>query len=147
VNPDFVVLLRELSAAEARFLVVGAFAVSFHARPRATGTLDIWIEPTAANAAKAIRALTKFGAPMTDIRPAALVKPRMVYQIGVLPRRIDLLTSLTALVFEEAWASRVPGRIGGVEVPFIGRDALMRNKRAVGRPQDLADLESLGGGG
>jgi hypothetical protein len=146
VNPDFVALLRELSAAEARFLVVGAFAVSFHSRPCTTGGLDIWIDPTPANAARVVRALSKFGAPVIDVSKADLVKPEIVYQIGVPPRRIDLLTSLTGLAFDEAWGGRVPGRIGGVEVPFIGRQALMRNKRALGRPRDLADLESLEGG-
>jgi hypothetical protein len=143
VNPDFVALLRELSAAEARFLVVGAYAVSFHSRPRTTGDLDVWVEPSPANAARVIRALASFGAPMLDLGEADLEKPDMVYQIGVPPRRIDLLTSLTGLAFEEAWAGRVPGHLGEIEVPFIGREALIRNKRALGRPRDLADLESL----
>jgi hypothetical protein len=146
VNPDFVALLRELGAAEARFLVVGAYAVSFHARPRTTGDLDVWIEPTPQNAARVIRALTSFGAPMLELSEADLAKPEVVYQIGVPPRRIDLLTSLTGLTFEEAWRDRVLGRLGEVEVPFIGRAALIRNKRALGRPRDLADLESLEAG-
>ena len=143
MNPDFVALLRELSAADARFLVVGAYAVSFHARPRTTGDLDVWIEPTAANAARAFRALRAFGAPLEGLSEADLAQPGVVYQIGVAPRRIDLLTALTALSFEEAWAGRVLGRFGELEVPFIGREALIRNKRALGRPRDLADLELL----
>jgi hypothetical protein len=146
VNPDFVGLLRELSAAEARFLVVGAYAVSFHSRPRTTGDLDVWIEPTAENAGRVFHALARFGAPMADLSEPDFAKPDVVYQIGVPPRRIDLLTSLTGLTFDEAWRERVPGRLGEVEVPFIGRDALIRNKRALGRARDLADLESLEGG-
>ena len=143
MNPDFVALLRELSAAEARFIVVGAYAVTFHARPRATGDLDLWIEATPANAARVFRALRTFGAPLEDLSEADLAQPDVVYQIGVPPRRIDLLTTLAGLSFTEAWAGRVAGRFGELEVPFIGREALIRNKRALGRPRDLADLELL----
>ena len=144
MNQDFVALLRELSAAEARFLVVGAYALAHHARPRATGDLDLWIEPTPDNAARVYRALRGFGAPLLDLSEAELVQANLVYQIGLVPGRIDVLTSLTGLSFAEAWASRVPGRLGDVECSFIGRDALIRNKRALGRARDLADLEALG---
>jgi len=143
VNPDFAALLRELSAAEARFMVVGGYAVSFHSRPRATGDIDVWVEPTAANAARVFRALRAFGAPLQGLVEADLAQPEVVYQIGVPPRRIDLLTSLTGLNFDEAWAERTPGLLGGLEVHFLGREALIRNKRALGRARDLADLESL----
>jgi hypothetical protein len=143
VNPDFAALLRELSAAEARFMVVGGYAVSFHSRPRATGDIDIWVEPAAANAARVFRALRAFGAPLQGLAEADLTQPDVVYQIGVPPRRIDLLTSLTGLSFDEAWADRTPGLLGGLEVHFLGREALIRNKRALGRARDLADLESL----
>ena len=144
MNSDFIALLRELSAAEARFLVVGAYAVTFHSRPRATGDLDLWVEPTAENAARVIRALRAFGAPLQDLSEADLGTPGMVYQIGVPPRRVDLLTSLTGLEFTEAWRERVTGRMGDLECPFIGRAQLIHNKRALGRPRDLADLELLG---
>ena len=143
MNPDFAALLRELSAAEARFMVVGGYAVSFHSRPRATGDIDVWVEPTAANAARVFRALRAFGAPLQGLVEADLAQPEVVYQIGVPPRRIDLLTSLTGLSFDEAWAERTPGLLGGLEVHFLGREALIRNKRALGRARDLADLESL----
>jgi hypothetical protein len=135
--------LGELSTAEARFMVVGGYAVSFHSRPRATGALDLWVEPTAANAARVFRALRTFGAPLQELTQADLTQPDVVYQIGVPPRRIDLLTSLTGLSFDEAWADRTSGLLGGLEVPFIGRKSLIRNKRALGRARDLADLESL----
>ncbi len=146
MNPDFVALLRELSAADARFLVVGGYAVSLHSRPRATGDLDVWIEPTAVNAARVFRALRAFGAPLEGLAETDLTKSDVVYQIGVPPCRVDVLTSLTGVDFAVAWAERVTCRIAGLEVPFIGRDALVRNKRALGRPRDLADLESLEGG-
>src|SRR5439155_25350166 len=144
MNPDFVALLRELSAAEARFLLVGAYAVALYARPRATGDLDIWIDPTPENAARVYRALRSFGAPLEDLSERELAEPELVFQIGVAPRRIDILTSITGLAFSEAWASRVPGRLGDAECFFIGRESLVRNKRALGRPRDLADLEARG---
>ncbi len=144
VNPDFVGLLRELCAAEARFLIVGAYAVTFYSRPRATGDLDIWIEPDPANAGRVHRALQAFGAPLEGLTPSDLSAPDMVYQIGVPPRRIDLLTSLTGVDFPEAWADRKMGTMGDVDCPFIGKGTLIRNKRALGRPRDLADLEMLG---
>ncbi len=143
MNPDFVDLLRALSAAEARYLIVGAYALGFYARPRTTGDLDIWVDPTSENAARVHAALTSFGAPSHELSRTDLMRPEVVYQIGVEPRRIDILTSLTGLTFKEAWEGRVAGRLGGVECPVIGREALIRNKRALGRPRDLADLELL----
>jgi hypothetical protein len=144
VNPDFVALLHELSAVEARFLVVGAYAVAHHSRPRATGDLDIWVDATPDNATRVHRALRAFGAPLTDLTESDLMTPDLVYQIGVSPRRIDILTSLTGLSFSEAWGTRVQGRIGHEACFFIGREALVKNKRALGRPRDLADIEALG---
>ena len=143
MNQDFVELLRALCAARARFLVVGAYAVTHHSRPPATGDLDLWVEASPANAAQVHSALKTFGAPIHDLREVELATPGFVYQIGVPPRRIDVLTSLTGIMFEEAWPGRSAGRLGDVECPFIGKDALVRNKRALGRPRDLADLELL----
>lgn len=146
MNRDFVDLLRALSDAEARFLVVGAFAVGRYARPRATGDLDIWIDREPANAARVHGAIRSFGAPLGDLREAELTEPDVVFQMGVVPCRIDLLTSLTGVDFASAWARREEGELGGVRVPFIGRDDLIRNKRSVGRPRDLADVFELEGG-
>ena len=147
MNPAFVGLLRALSEADARYLIVGAYAVTFHSRPRATGDLDIWVEATPGNAARVMRALEAFGAPLQELSAADLVTPGIVYQIGVPPRRIDILTSLTGLTFDEAWRGHVTGPFGDFECPFIGRAELARNKRALGRPRDLADLEMLGESG
>jgi hypothetical protein len=143
VNPDFLDLLRELCVADARFLVVGGYAVSLHARPRATGDLDLWVEPSAANAARVLRALRAFGAPLEDLSETDLTAADTVYQMGLPPRRIDLLTSLTGVAFGEAWEGRALLDLEGVRIPFIGKDALIKNKRALGRPRDLADLEAL----
>ncbi len=145
MNPDFAALLRALSEARARFLVVGAYALALHARPRATGDLDLWVEASPENAARVHAALIAFGAPLQDLSVEDLSQPDLVYQIGVVPRRIDLLTSLTGIQFADAWESRVESDLGDVRCAFIGKDALIRNKRAVGRPRDLADLDELGG--
>jgi hypothetical protein len=145
MNRDFVDLLRAFSAAEVRFLVVGAFAVGRYAQPRATGDLDLWLDATPANAARVHAALREFGAPLESLREEELSVPDLVFQMGVAPGRIDLLTSLTGIRFADAWERREQGELGGVSVPFIGREDLVRNKRSLGRPRDLADVAELEG--
>lgn len=143
MNPDFRDLLRALSDAGARFLVVGAYAVSFHSEPRATGDLDIWIDPAPDNAARVYRALAAFGAPLGELSVPDLSTPDVVFQIGVAPRRIDIMTSITGVAFEEGWPNRAEAAYGGVGFPIIGIDALMKNKQALARPKDLVDLDLL----
>ncbi len=144
MNQDFVELLQAFVAADVRFLIVGAYALAIHGRPRATGDLDVWVDPTPENAARIVQALAAFGAPLKDISEADLAQPGIVYQLGIAPVRIDILTDLTGLTFEEAWRERVRHAFGPIEVTFIGRDAFIRNKRATGRVRDLADLEGMG---
>ncbi len=146
MNPDFVDFLAALLAVEARFLVVGAHALAVHGVPRATGDIDIWIDRSPANVALVWRAMVAFGVPASalGVGPSDLETPETVIQIGLPPRRIDVLTDVTGLTFDSAWASRVLHRVDTIEVPFIGRDDLVRNKRATGRYKDLGDLESLG---
>jgi hypothetical protein len=146
VNEDFRDLLAALLAEGARFLVVGAHALAVHGIPRATGDLDVWIAADAENARRVHRALIRFGAPMTamGVSPGDLTRPEQVVQIGLPPRRIDVLTSITGVGFDEAWPDRVSHDVGGAPVPFLGRAALVKNKRAAGRAKDLADLEALG---
>jgi hypothetical protein len=148
VNEDFLDLLRLLLDAGARFLVVGAHAMAVHGVPRATGDLDIWVDPDPANADRAWRALLGFGAPVREmgIVREDLETPGVVVQIGQPPRRIDLLTGVSGLSFAEAWPNRVEHATGGLVVPFLGRADLLRNKRASGRPKDLADLDVLENG-
>ncbi len=143
MNPDFVDLLRAFNAANVRFLVVGAYALALHGRPRATGDLDIWIDATPENAARVMHALAAFGAPLTDVSVEDFAREAVVYQIGVPPGRIDILTALTGLTFGEAWPGRVRRPFGEVEVDFIGREAFLRNKRAIGRPKDLGDIQGM----
>ena len=143
MNQDFVDLLRAFVAHDVRFLVVGAYALALHGRPRATGDLDVWVEATPENARRIVRALAAFGAPMADIAEADFSRPGAVLQLGLAPARIDLLTDLTGLTFEDAWPGRARQAFGDVPVDFIGREAFIRNKRATGRLKDLGDIEGL----
>jgi hypothetical protein len=145
MNPDFVDLLRAFVAHDVRFLIVGAYALALHGRPRATGDLDVWVDATSENAPRVIKALASFGAPMAGISEDDFSRPGVVYQLGVAPGRIDILTALTGLAFEEAWRGRIRERLGEVEVDFIGREAFIKNKRATGRARDVADIEGLEG--
>lgn len=143
MNPDFVAMLSALRDAGAEYLVVGAHALAAHGRPRATGDLDLWVRPTTDNARRVHAALQGFGAPLDDLSVHDLSAPELVYQIGVAPARIDILTSVTGVRFDEAWPGRITVRIAHLDVPVIGREALIRNKRAAGRPRDLADIAEL----
>jgi hypothetical protein len=143
MNQDFVDLLRAFGAADVRFLIVGAYALAHHGRPRATGDLDVWVDPTRPNAARIMRALAAFGAPVHDVCEDDFARPGIVFQIGVPPGRIDIVTELTGISFDEAWPGRESGRFGELTVDFLGRDAFIRNKRATGRMKDLGDIEGL----
>ena len=143
MNQDFIDLLRAFSAAKVRFLIVGAYALALYGRPRATGDLDVWIEPTHENARRVMDALADFGAPLSEISEADFRRPGVVYQIGVPPGRIDILTELTGLTFAEGWNDRLRSRFGEVDVVFFGRGWFIRNKKATGRPKDLGDIEGL----
>jgi hypothetical protein len=143
VNRDFFDMLSALSAEGAEYLVVGAYALAAHGLPRATGDLDIWVRPTEENADRVLRALRTFGAPLRDLSREDLLRPDTVFQIGVVPSRIDVLTGITAVEFEPAWSARITATIEGLSVPIIGAGDLLRNKEAVGRPQDLADAAWL----
>jgi hypothetical protein len=143
MNPDFVDLLKAFIAADVRFLIVGAYALAVHGRPRATGDLDVWVEPTPANARRVMNGLREFGAPLRDISEGDFSRAGCTYQIGVPPIRIDILTDLTGLTFDDAWTRRLRRRFGTIEVDVIGREAFIRNKRATGRAKDLVDIEGL----
>jgi hypothetical protein len=143
MNPDFLDLLRAFSAADVRFLIVGAYALAVHGRPRATGDLDVWVDATPPNAARVFRALAAFGAPLVGLSVDDLSKPGAVFQIGVPPGRIDILTELTGVTFADAWPNRIRRPFGEIEADFLDRASFLRNKRATGRLKDLADIEGL----
>jgi hypothetical protein len=125
------------------YVVVGAHSLAFHGRPRYTGDLDILVRGTPENARKLIILLNDFGFADTGIKEADFIRGEQVVQLGRPPNRIDLLTGLSGVTTDEAFATRVAAQLDGVPVFILSKDALIRNKRAVGRPQDLADLETL----
>ncbi len=145
LNDDFRDLLSALLEAGVDFLVVGAHAVAAQGHPRATKDLDVLVRPTSDNAPRVLAALGAFGAPLSlhGVRVEDFATPGTVYQLGLPPRRIDLLTRIDGVAFEEAWRGRVEQEVDGLRLPFLGRAELMRNKAVAGRPQDLADLATL----
>ena len=143
VNPDFKDLFSELCAVKARFMIVGAHAVIFYAAPRYTKDLDIWVEPSQENAKRVFAALARFGAPLADLTIDDLATLGTILQLGLEPNRIDLITQIKGLTFERAWERRIQTSYGGVPISVLGIDDLVVNKREVGRPQDLLDLEQL----
>lgn len=145
LNPDFRDMLVALNDADVDFMVVGAYAVAAHGYPRATGDLDIWVRTDLETAPKIMRALTAFGAPMHEISESDFASPSVVFQIGVPPGRIDILTILSGVDFASAWENRTKIRIDRVEFFVIGKIDLLTNKKASGRPKDLADIEGLNG--
>jgi hypothetical protein len=145
LNEDFIDLLGSLLKVEARFLVVGAYAMAVHGVPRATGDIDIWVSPDQDNAVRVFRALAGFGAPLGSlgVSPRDFAAPDHVIQIGLPPRRIDVLTGVSGLTFDLAWERRESFRFSDFSVPVLGRADLIANKRAAGRPKDLLDLAIL----
>lgn len=145
MNRDFLEMLSALAAEGADFLIVGGWALAAHGFPRATKDLDLLVRPSAENATKVLAALRRFGAPLQGLTERDLTDPDVVFQVGVPPYRIDVLTAIDGVTFEEAWRGRVPAELGGARVWVLGRTEFLRNKRAVGRPQDVADAELLEG--
>lgn len=145
INDDFIDMLRACTNAGVEFVVVGAHALAVHGIPRATGDIDLLVRPSSNNAARVITALQDFGAPLDahNITATDFQTPGTVYQIGLPPRRIDLLTEISGVTFDEAWTSRVLTQIAGVEVSVLGREALIANKLAAGRDKDLLDAHML----
>ncbi|HET7711096.1 MAG TPA: nucleotidyltransferase [Thermoanaerobaculia bacterium] len=143
MNRHFEEILSALSAAGVEYLIIGAHAVAVHGYPRATKDLDIWVRPDPGNARRVWEALVAFGAPLHDVNADDFATADTIYQLGVDPIRIDLITSTEGLSFEEAWKRRVSAEIDGMRYPVIGREDLIRTKRAVGRPQDLVDADRL----
>lgn len=148
MNPDFRDMLSALFAEGVEFLLVGAYAMAAHGLPRATGDMDLWIRPSNENAQRVWRALHRFRAPLLNLKLEDLQTTDTVFQIGVAPRRIDILTAIDGVGFDEAWLHRKEIEVDGQKCPVLSRDHLVQNKKASGRPKDLADvawLESEGG--
>lgn len=143
LNPDFRDILSAFIDAGVEFLVVGGYAMAAHRLPRATKGLDRWVGPFAVNAPRVLRALDVFGAPRHGLTAADLEREGTIYQVGVPPNRVDVITTVDGVSFAEAWRDRVDVDIDGLKIPVIGRRQLIANKRTVGRPQDLVDAALL----
>ena len=137
---EFIALLRSEGV---DFLVVGAAALAAHGRPRYTGDIDLWIRCDTETSQRMERVLERFGFGSTGLRASDFAEPNKVIQLGVAPNRVDILTGLTGLEFEAAWNKRIDLPLDDETLPFLDKDSLRDNKKATGRPQDIADLEAL----
>ena len=143
VHRDFKELLELFNAQKVEYLVVGGYALAYHGVPRYTRDIDLYVHPTKENADRIIAALDAFGFGETGLKPEDFVKPAQIVQLGFPPVRIDLITSLDGVSWEQAADGKAEGEYGGTSVPFLGRTELIANKKATGRLQDLADAERL----
>jgi hypothetical protein len=137
---EFVELFLEHNV---RFLIVGGYALAAHGLPRATGDLDAWVWINPENAQNIMRALNAFGFQNLSLTESDFSKENSIIQLGYPPFRIDILTSIDGVAFDQAWEKKVVVELNGMNVPFIGRDDLITNKKAAGRPQDIADVSRL----
>jgi hypothetical protein len=141
--PDFDEFCALLSARDVEYVIVGAHALAFHGAPRFTGDLDILVRPTEESGRRLLAAIADFGFPTTPVTPLDIVIGKKVIEMGVPPVQIHVMSAIDGVAWDEVWASREMGAFGARAVAFIGRDAFLRNKRAAGRPKDLADIEAL----
>ena len=144
IHQDFKDLLESLNANNVDYIIVGGYALAFHGAPRYTGDIDIYIKPEKANAQNAMRALKEFGFGSVGLKEEDFEKRDQVIQLGVPPVRIDLITSITGVDWDEALNGSESGRAGDIEVKYLGKVEFIKNKRLTGRKKDLADLEALG---
>jgi hypothetical protein len=145
LNEDYKDMLQVLAAEKVKFLLVGAYALAAHGYPRATMDIDIWIMPSPGNAAAVMRALERFGAPLRELSASDFQMEGVIFQVGVAPRRIDILTTVDGLNFDDAFAHSTVVEIEGIEIHIPSIADLIINKRASGRTKDLADVEMLEG--
>ncbi len=143
LNEDYRDMLLALSAEQVDFILIGAYALAAHGYPRATMDIDIWVMPSPENAAATIRALKRFGSPLHGLKAEALQADDTVFQIGVAPRRIDLLTGASGLSFSGAVENAITRRVDGIELKVLSIDDLITNKLATGRPKDRIDADEL----
>lgn len=143
MNRDFIELLAVFNARAVEYIVVGAHALAAHGHVRATKDLDVWVRPSGDNATRVLGALVEFGAPLHDLTVEDLATPGTVFQIGVPPLRVDVITAIDGVDFDDAWPDRVAVRLDDTTVPVLSRHHLIANKKASGRLQDLADVERL----
>ena len=144
IQQDFRDLLELFNTHKVEYIIVGGYALAFHGAPRYTGDIDIYVKPDNGNAKQVMSALYEFGFGSVGLVAADFEKSGQVIQLGVPPVRIDIITSIGGVSWDEAFSGQVAGRYGNVQVYFLGRKQFIKNKRAVGRKKDLADIEALG---
>ena len=144
VQQDFRDLLALFNEHKVEYIIVGAYALGFHGAPRTTGDIDIFVKPDSLNARKIMEALDDFGFGSVGLSLEDFERPDTIVQLGFSPIRIDIITSITGVSWEDAWSGKVKGMFGDVPTHYIGRSEFLLNKRALGRHKDLADLEALG---
>ena len=144
VQQDFRDLLELFNNNEVEYIIVGAYALGFHGAPRYTGDLDVFVKPDPINAKSIMQALNEFGFGAVGLTAADFIEEGKVVQLGVPPVRVDILTSITGVQWEQAQSGRVEGWFGDLRVHYIGRDDFIANKRALGRKKDIADIEAIG---
>lgn len=142
-DQDFIDFIDLLNKYQVKYMVVGAYALSFHGRPRHTGDLDIWIKPDLENASKMVKVIVEFGFGQLGLIEEDFLKEDYVTQLGYPPLRIDLLNTISGVNFDEAYLTRLETEIDGLQISLISVNDLIRNKLAVGRPKDIGDIEEL----
>ena len=143
MHSDLLDILRAFSRYQVEYLIIGGYAVAFHAEPRFTKDLDIFVRASSANAPRVFNALRSFGAPLIGLTTQDFEQEGYFYQMGAPPVRVDILMSISGVTFEDAWARRVEATLGDISAFFIAREDLIAAKKAAGRPQDLLDVETL----
>lgn len=143
VNRDFKDLFKALNSCRVRYLVVGAHAVMQYTEPRYTKDIDVWVEPTPKNARLVWQAMTKFGAPLDHVTEADFANPKLIFQMGISPNRIDIMMGVPGLRFPAAWARRQRSQYGGISIAILSKADIAKAKRKAGRPQDRLDLAAL----
>jgi len=143
LQKDLREFIESLNSRRVEYVIVGAHALAFHGHPRLTVDIDFLVRPTSENAQRLLDALSEFGFALDPKEASTFTRAGMVVQLGRIPNRIDLLTSISGVTFDEAWESSLSGQLDGLPVRFLGREALLRNKRASGRSQDVADAETI----
>jgi hypothetical protein len=144
--PDFDEFIGCLIAHGVDFVVVGAYALAYHGAPRFTGDLDILVRPTLENATRVLDALHAFGFPVRNLTPASVADRRALLEMGVPPIQIHVMSTISGVEWDDAWNDRVDAQFGSHTAPLLGRRTFIQNKRAAGRPKDLADIDALESG-
>jgi hypothetical protein len=143
LNEDYREMLQILLNNEVRFLIVGAYAMGAHGYPRATGDFDIWVETTFENSKKIYKSLSEFGSPLSDITEKTFAKKGLIFQIGIAPRRIDIITHIDGVIFKEAYKTKELINIENLQIPFLSKKNLIKNKQSTGREKDNLDVKYL----